>query len=145
MKKILRVVLMMQAMLATVATADGQTITKSPRVGFLWAGSAGSPSPFIAAFENGLRDLGRVKDKDVIIEYRYAEGKAERYPDLVDELVRLPVDVIVAGPAPAAMVAKKATATIPIVITLGADPVAFGLIEAHQSGNVTGLTETTHE
>jgi len=145
MKNGLRVLLMIQAMLAIVAMADAQTITKSPKVGFLWAGPAGSPSPFITAFENGLRDLGRIKDKDVVIEYRYAEGNNERYPDLVDGLVRLPVDVIVAGPAPAAMVAKKATATIPIVITLGADPVAFGLVEAHQSSNITGLTEITPE
>jgi len=61
------------------------------------------------------------------LEYRYAEGKAERFPELVNELVRLPVDVIVAGPAPAAVAAKKATTTISIVITLGADPFAFGL------------------
>jgi putative tryptophan/tyrosine transport system substrate-binding protein len=132
-------------MLAIVATANAQQITKSPKVGFLSGGSAGSPSPFITAFENGLRDLGWIKDKGVIVEYRYADGKTERYPDLVNELVRLPVDVIVAGPAPAALVAKKATPTIPIVITLGADPIAFGLMETRQSGNITGLTEVTPE
>jgi ABC-type uncharacterized transport system substrate-binding protein len=145
MKKSLRVLLIMQAMLAIVATADAQQITKSLKVGYLSPGSAGSPSPFITAFENGLRDLGWIKGKDVIVEYRYADGKTERYPDLVNELIRLPVDVIVAGPAPAAVAAKKATATIPIVITLGADPIAFGLIETGQSGNITGLTEVTPE
>ena len=142
MKTGLRVLLILQAIVATVAPAGAQQI---PKVGFLGAGSAASPSPFITAFENGLRDLGWVTDKNIVVEYRYAEGKAERYPDLVNELVHLPVDVIVAGPAPAAMVAKKATATIPIVITLGADPIAFGLIETHQSGNITGLTEITPE
>jgi putative ABC transport system substrate-binding protein len=119
MKQSLRFLLIMQAMLATAATADAQQVAKRPKVGFLLAGSAQPPSPFVQAFESGLRDLGWLKDQNVIVEYRYAEGKPERFPDLVDELIRLPVDVIVAGPAPAAMVAKKATATIPIVITLG--------------------------
>ena len=147
MKKSPRILLITLALLATVVTADAQQTQKSPKVGFLVGGAAGSPSPFIDAFENGLRDLGWVKDQNVTVEYRYAEGKAERFPDLVNELVRLPVDVIVAGPAPAAVAAKKATTTIPIVITLGADPVAFGLMEGltPQSGNVTGLTEVTPE
>lgn len=142
MRKSLCVLLLLQAI---VGAADAQQISKNPTVGFLLAGSAGSPSPFVTAFENGLRDLGWVKDKNVIVEYRYADDKAERYPDLINELVRMPVDVIVAAPAPAAVVAKKATATIPIVITLGADPIAFGLMEARQSGNITGLTEVTPE
>lgn len=145
--KTLRILLMMLALLAIVAPADSQQTQKSPKIGFLVSGSAASPSPFIEAFENGLRALGWVKDQNMTVEYRYAEGKAERFPDLVNELVRLPVDVIVAGPAPAAVAAKKATTTIPIVITLGADPFAFGLIDSHtpQSGNITGLTETTPE
>jgi len=147
MKKSLRVLLMMLALPAIVATVDAQQAPKRPKIGFLSAGSAGSPSPFIEGFENGLRDLGWAKDQNVIVEYRYSEGKAERFPDLVNELVHLPVDVIVAGPAPAAVVAKKATTTIPIVITLGADPFAFGLMDSHtpQSGNITGLTEVTPE
>ena len=147
MKRSVRALQVMLALLAIVATADAQQAQKGPTVGFLSPGSAGSPSPFIDAFENGLRALGWIKDQNVIVEYRYAEGKAERFPELVNELVRLPVDVIVAGPAPAAVAAKKATTTIPIVITLGADPVAFGLIDSHtpQSGNITGLTETTPE
>jgi putative tryptophan/tyrosine transport system substrate-binding protein len=138
---------MMLALLAIGATANAQQGQKRPTVGFLSPGSAGSPSLFIEAFENGLRSLAWVKDQNMTVEYRYAEGKPERFPDLVNELVHLPVDVIVAGPAPAAVAAKKATTTIPIVITLGADPVAFGLIDFHapQSGNITGLTETTPE
>jgi putative tryptophan/tyrosine transport system substrate-binding protein len=143
----LRVLHVMLALLAIVATADAQQAQKRPTVGFLWSGSAGSPSPLIEAFENGLRDLGWIKDKNVTVEYRYAEGKAERFPELVTELVQLPVDVIVAGPAPAAVAGKKATTTIPIVITLGADPLAFGLMEnlTPQTGNITGLTEVMPE
>jgi putative tryptophan/tyrosine transport system substrate-binding protein len=147
MKQSLRALQVMLALLAIMPTADAQQAQKRPTVGFLSAGSAGSPSPFLEAFENGLRDLGWVKDRNVTVEYRYAEGKAERFPDLAAELVRLPVEVIVAGPAPAAVAAKKATTTIPIVITLGADPIAFGLMENHtpQLGNITGLTEVTPE
>jgi putative tryptophan/tyrosine transport system substrate-binding protein len=147
MKEGLRFLLMMLALLTIGATANAQQAQKRPTVGFLLSGSAAPPSPFIEAFENGLRALGWVKDQNMTVEYRYAEGKAERFPDLVNELVRLPVDVIVAGPAPAAVAAKKATTTIPIVITLGADPFAYGLIDSRtaQSGNITGLTETTSE
>ncbi len=81
------------------------------------------------------------------VEYRYAEGKAERFPDLAAELVRLPVEVIVAPPAPATLAAKAATTTIPIVFTLGADPVAFGVLASlrPQGGNITGLTEVAPE
>jgi putative tryptophan/tyrosine transport system substrate-binding protein len=147
MKKALRFMLMMLALPAIVATVDVSRPRSAPKIGFLSAGSAGSPSPLIEGFENGLRDRGWIKDQNVIVEYRYSEGMVERFPDLVNELVRLPVDVIVAGPAPAAVAAKKATTTIPIVITLGADPLAFGLIESltPQSGNITGLTEVTPE
>ena len=145
--KNLRALQVMLALMAIVATADAQDVQKRPKVGFLWSGSAGSPSPFIAAFETGLRDLGWVKDQNVTVEYRYADGKAERFPELVKELVDLPVEVFVAGPAPAAVASKRATSTIPIVITLGADPVAFGLMESlrPQDGNITGLTEVTPE
>jgi len=126
---------------------NAQPAAKVPRVGFLWTGSSSAPSPFIEAFRQELNGLGWVDGQNVIVEYRYAEGKAERFPELVAELVHLPVEVIVAGPAPAAVVAKKATTTIPIVITLGADPLAFGLMDSltPQSGNITGLTEVTPE
>jgi putative ABC transport system substrate-binding protein len=126
---------------------NAQQAQKRPTVGFLWTGASGTPSPFIAAFENGLRDLGWVKDQNVTVEYRYAEGKAERFPELATELVHLPVEVIVAGPAPAAVAAKQATTTIPIVLTLGADPLTFGLLESlpPQGSNITGLTEMAPE
>jgi putative ABC transport system substrate-binding protein len=134
-------------LLAAPLAAQAQPAGKVPKVGFLWIGSPGIPSPFIESFENGLRDLGWVKGQNVTVEYRYADGKAERFPDLAAELVRLPVDVMVAPPAPATLAAKAATATIPIVFTLGADPVAFGVLASlrPQGGNITGLTELTPE
>ena len=141
------VALVSSLLMVGVFETDAQQPQKIPKVGFLWIGSPGSPSPLIEAFENGLRDLGWVKGQNVAVEYRYAEGKAERFPDLAAELVRLPVEVIVAPPAPATLAAKAATTTIPIVFTLGADPVAFGVLVSlrPQGGNITGLTEVAPE
>jgi len=135
------------SLLAVSFDGYAQQAGKMPRVGFLWTGPSSSSSPFIEAFRRGLHGLGWVDGQNVTVEYRYAEGKAERFPDLATELVHLPVEVIVAGPAPAAVAAKQATTTIPIVITLGADPLAFGLMEsrAPQGGNITGLTEMAPE
>ena len=135
------------SILTVAFQADAQQVQKVPKIGFLWIGSPGAPSPLIEAFEDGLRDLGWVPGQNMTIEYRYAEGKAERFPDLVAELVHLPVEVIVAPPAPATLAAKTATTTIPIVFTLGADPFAFGVLTAPQpqGGNITGLTEIAPE
>jgi putative tryptophan/tyrosine transport system substrate-binding protein len=129
------------ALLAMSSEVNAQQAVKMPRVGFLWPSAPGAPSPLVDAFRQGLREHGWIDGQNVAIEFRYAEGKPERFPALVEELVSLPIDVIVAGPAPAALAATKATATIPIVITLGADPLAFGL----NKSNVTGLTEITPE
>jgi putative ABC transport system substrate-binding protein len=135
--------------LALVATPSSyaQQSAKMARVGFLWPSAPGAPAPLINAFRQGLRELDWVEGQNLIMEYRFADGKPERFPALVGELSSLPVDVIVAGPAPAAVAAKTAVSTIPIVITLGADPVAFGLMEglSPQVGNITGLTEITPE
>ncbi|HEV2056810.1 MAG TPA: ABC transporter substrate-binding protein [Methylomirabilota bacterium] len=98
-------------------------------------------SPFLDAFRQGLRELGWVEGQNIVIDYRYAEGRFDRLPDLAAELVRLKVDIIVAQPLPAAAAAKNATETIPIVmISGGADPVGLGLIAtlARPGGNVTG-------
>ena len=91
------------------------------------------------------RDLGWVDGQNVIVEYRSAEGKPERFDAFAAELAQIPVEVIVAGPAPAVFAAKKATSTIPIVITLGADPVALKLVDSVDlpRRNVTGLDEIT--
>jgi putative ABC transport system substrate-binding protein len=113
------------------------------KIGFL---GGGSPSPFAEAFENGLRDLGWAKDQNLKIEYRYADGKAERLPDLAAELVRRNVELIVAA-GPAAHQPRDATSTIPIVFLLGADPVAWGLVDSVErpGRNLTGTMETNPE
>ena len=99
------------------------------------------------AFRQGLRDLGYVEGRNVVIEYRDAEGKSERLPALAVELVALKVDVIVAPPTPAALAAKQVTKTIPIVFAAVSDPVSSGLVTslARPGGNVTGLSDLTPE
>ncbi len=94
------------------------------------------------AFRQGLRDLGYVEGRNLVIEYRFAEGKSERLPALAAELVALKVDVIVAVTTPEALAAKKATRTLPIVFVAAADPVTSGLVSslARPGGNVTGLS-----
>ena len=115
---------------------------KVARIGVLWQGSSTSGPHIREAFRQGLRDLGYVEGQNVVIEYRYAEGKAERLPDLAAELLRLKVDVIVAGGTLAPLAAKHATGTIPIVMSAAGDPVGTGLVPslAKPGGNVTGLS-----
>jgi len=112
-------------------------------IGYL---SGGSRSPFEGAFEDGLREVGWVNGRNIAIEYRRAEGKPERLGDLAAELVRTAPDVIVA-PGPPSRQAKDATATIPIVFLLGADPVAWGLVDSfeHPGRNLTGTMESNPE
>ena len=97
----------------------------------------------LAALQQGLRELGYVEGKNIVIEGRYAEGRSERFPELLAELIGLKVDVLVVAGDPAAHAAKKATSTIPIVIVTSPDPVGTGLIAslAHPGGNVTGLSD----
>ena len=95
----------------------------------------------LAAFRHGLRELGYVEGQHFAIEYRSADGQAEQFPDLASELVRLKVDVIVTRGTPAALAAKQATRTIPIVMASSGDPAAEGIVTslARPGGNVTGL------
>jgi len=125
--------------------AKAQPTGKIPRIGYLAARS--SPEPRDEAFRQGLRDLGYIESKNIVIEYRYAQGKIEQLPGFVAEMIRLNVDVIVATGTPAAQRAKEATGTIPIVIATGDDPVEMGLVAslAHPSGNVTGVTTMATE
>ena len=97
--------------------------------------------PFVDAFLQGLRELGWMEGQNIAIEYRFAEGRLDRLPDLAAELVRLKVDVILAASSPPALAAKNATKTIPIVMGTSADPVTLGLVAslARPGGNVTGL------
>jgi putative ABC transport system substrate-binding protein len=119
------------------------------RIGFLGVTSASLPVSVIRveALRKGLRDLGYVEGKNLTIEFRWAEGRHERLPQLAAQLVRLKVDVIVAQGTPGANAAKQATATIPIVMPVVADPVATGLVASlvRPGGNVTGLTWFSHE
>src|SRR5437762_14242888 len=108
--------------LLAMPLAEAQPKTRMPTVGFLLNGSAQSPSPVVEAVTQGLRDLGWIAGQNVTLEYRYADGKAERFPELAGELARVPVDVIVAPPAAATLAAKAAPTTIPIALTPGADP-----------------------
>ena len=139
-------------MLTSVPSAEAQQAKKVPRIGYLTAGSPPSDSsaplhPIVEAFRKGLREFGYIEGKNIIIEYRYAAGKFERFPDLAAELVRLKVDVIIPGGGPAALkAAVTATKTIPIImVTSSGDPVKEGLINsfARPGGNITGLYQTS--
>ena len=130
--------------LATSLAADAQPTGKVYRIGYLTSGAAGiTPRP-VAAFREGLRELGWVEGQNIEIDYRHAEGRFDRLPELAAELVRLKPDVIAAGPTPPAVAAKNATATIPIVMMGVGDPVGLGLVAslARPGGNVTGLSFT---
>jgi ABC-type uncharacterized transport system substrate-binding protein len=126
--------------------AEAQQAAKVARLGFLALNPAASPH-LHEAFRQGLRDLGYVEARNLVIEYRSAEGKPERFPALAAELVALKVDVIVASSTPAALAAKQATRTIPIVLTGAGDPVTSGLVTslARPGGNVTGLSVLSPE
>jgi len=117
---------------------------KVPRIGFLVAASTSDSAyaRLIEAFRQGLRDLGHVEGRNIVIEYRYAGEKYERLPALAAELVRLRVDVIVSHGTPGPLAAKQATSAIPIVMTSAGHPVASGLVSslARPGGNVTGLS-----
>jgi putative ABC transport system substrate-binding protein len=120
--------------------AEAQQAAKIARIGYL--GGQGATPHLPEAFRQGLRDLGYVEGRNVVIEYRSAEGKFERLPALAAELVALKVDVIVAPGTPGALAAKQATRTLPIVFTTAGDPVTSGLVTniARPGGNVTGLS-----
>jgi len=123
------------------AAAQAQQPARIPRIGILIGSSASSYSARVEAFRRRLRELGYVEGKNIFIEYRYAEGKLERLPDLAAELVGLKVDVIVTT-GQAVLVAKKASPTLPIVFGAAADPVGAGLVSslARPGGNITGLS-----
>jgi len=143
MKRLFRLFLII-AFLSAGPVAEAQQPARSPRIGILLPPSASFNSARVEAFRQRLRELGYVEGKNIFFEYRYAEGKLERLPDLAAELVRLKVDVIVAA-GPAGPAAKKATATIPIVFATFANPVGSGLVSslARPGGNITGLSLMT--
>ena len=130
--------------LASVHLAEAQQAKKVPRIGYLSAYDAATDSARAEAIRRALRELGYIEGQNIAIEYRYAEGKRDRYPELAAELVRLQVDIIVvSGGVIPIQATKNATKTIPIVMSgVGADPVKAGLVEslARPGGNVTGIT-----
>jgi len=134
-------------LLALPFPARAQQPTKTPRLGFLSASSLSAVSARIEAFRQGLRELGYIEGKNIVIEWRSAEGQADRGPSLAAELVRLKVDIIVTAGGPANRAAKEATATIPIVMTNEFDPVGSGLVAslARPGGNITGLSTLAPE
>jgi len=134
-------------LLALSFSAQAQQPAKIPRIGYLTQGAHSASSPDLKAFREGLRQLDYVEGQNIIIEYRYAESRTERFPDLVADLVRLKVDVIVASGTQANLAAKKATGAIPIVMANSDDPLGSGLVEslARPGGNVTGFSSMGQE
>jgi len=126
---------------ALCSSADAQQAGKVFRIGFLDSSTASGSAVLTEAFWQELRKLGWIEGKNFTVEYRFAEQKRERLPELAAELVRLKVDLIVATGTPAPLAAKKATNAIPIVMTNAGDPVASGLVAslARPGGNITGL------
>jgi putative ABC transport system substrate-binding protein len=131
-------------LLAAPLAAEAQQARKVPRIGFLSPSSLSDPRTalFVEAFQQGLRELGWVEGQNIAIEYRWAEERTERLPDLASNLASLKVDVIVAATSPAIQAAKQATGTIPIVMAVVAETVATGFVSsiARPGGNITGLS-----
>src|SRR5262245_7190096 len=135
-------ILVAVVLLALGVIAEAQQPTKLHRIGILLGGSSSFYSAGIDVLRQGLKELGYSEGKNIAIEYRYAEGKADRLPALAAELVGLKVDLIVTSGTPGVLAFKKATSTIPIVFVAVSDPVASGLVAslARPGGNITGLT-----
>jgi putative ABC transport system substrate-binding protein len=139
---VIRITLAVGALLGAASlAAEAQHAGKVYRVGVLEVVGAASNAANLGAFRQGLRELGYVEGQSFVIEYRSADGRPDRFPDLATELVRLEVDVIVTRGTPAALSAKHATATIPIVMASSGEPAAEGIVAslARPGGNVTGF------
>src|SRR5262245_25868081 len=134
-------------LLVSATFVEAQQPAKIPLIGFIESGTPSSSSGRIEAFRQGLRDLNYIEGKNILVEYRYAEAKNERFPSIVAELVQLKVDVLVSHSLTVIRTAKQATKTIPIVMAIPDDPVATGLVDslAHPGGNITGLTRLSRE
>jgi putative ABC transport system substrate-binding protein len=134
--------------LSVALVAEAQQTAKIPRIAYVGRTDApSSPAPFFDAFRQGLRDLGYIEGRNILIEKRSPEGGPDRYPSIVTELVQLKVDVLVSAIPAVIRAAKQSTKTIPIVMVTPVDPVADGLVDslARPGGNVTGITRLTYE
>ena len=142
MKKKITVLALSAMLFALCASAEAQPAGKIFHIGFLDNSTASGSDFLVEAFRQELSKLGWIEEKNITIEYRFAEQKNERLPELAADLVRLKVDLIVVTSSGPALAAKKATTTIPIVMTTSADPVGEGLVAslARPGGNVTGLS-----
>jgi putative ABC transport system substrate-binding protein len=140
-------ILVAVVLLALGVTDEAQQTGKVLRIGFLDPSTASGIAVFLEAFRQELSKLGWIEGKNITIEYRFAEQKLERLPELAADLVRLKVDLIVTSGGPTPLAAKKATTTIPIVMTQSTDPVGEGLVAnlARPGGNVTGNASLASE
>src|SRR5262245_19955320 len=147
MKKKITFLTLGTMLLALCSVAEPQQATKVPWIGYLVAGSLSTNPARTEAFRQGLRELGYAEGKNIVVEWRSAEGKLESLPALLADIVRLKVEVIVSGGPESTRVAKEATATIPIVMTQVGDPVANGYVVslARPGGNITGLSTLAPE
>jgi len=137
MKKVTsRLLILATVLFASVYLAHAQKQVTTPRIGVLYLGAPHS-NPNFDVFVQGLRELGYIEGKNIVIEYRYAEGKEDRLPELATELVRLKVDAIFTAGTPALFALKQATKTIPIVFFSTSDPIGTGIVAslAHRSPN----------
>jgi len=134
--------LLIVAVLGDVRIAQAQQSGKIPRIGFLGNSTAALEENLVGPFREGLRNLGYVEGKNILTEYRWAEGKYDRFPALIGELVAQKVEVIVTAGTPASLAVKKAAPSIPLVMIAVGDPIGTGLIKslANPGGNVTGLS-----
>jgi len=139
--------LLATVLLTTAPPAEAQQAKKIPRIGYLTVSSLSANVARIEAFRQGLRELGYVEGKNIVIEWRSAEGKFERQGELAAELVRLKVDVIVTSGPTMTRAAKEATVTIPIVMAFDSDPIGNGFVAslARPGGNITGLSALSPE
>ena len=147
MKKKIAVLTLCAMLFALCGVAKAQQTGKIFRIGFLDNSTASGSAVLVEAFRQELSKLGWIEGKNIAFEYRFAEQKRERLPELAADLVRLKVDLIVVAATPPALAAKKATTTIPIVMANAADPVAAGLVAslARPGGNITGLSSLSAE
>jgi putative ABC transport system substrate-binding protein len=134
-------------LIAAPLAAEAQQAGKVYRIGFLGNSTPALEANLVGPFREGLRDLGYVEGRNILIEYRWAEGQYERFPTLIAELAALKVDVIVAAGTPAALAVKKATTSIPLVMLAVGDPVGTGLVASlgRPGGNITGLSAIASE
>jgi putative tryptophan/tyrosine transport system substrate-binding protein len=147
MKRKITAVALSVMLLALSYSASAQQSTKIPRIGFVSNTSPSAVAPRLDAFRQGLRELGYLEGKNIVIEYRHSEGKSDRLAGLVAELVRLKIDVIVTSGPSVTRAAKKTTSAIPIVFAQEGDPVGSGLVAslARPGGNITGLSTISPE